>query len=68
MGLRRVDKLHSLTRACTQPTQKNSKLLSDMEKAMEAMQMQLAEAHTSLCASSAKITLLLETNAVVLSA
>ncbi|CAK9267606.1 unnamed protein product [Sphagnum jensenii] len=42
----------------------SSKLLSDKEKAMEAMQMELAEAHTSLCASSAKITLLLETNAV----
>jgi hypothetical protein len=42
----------------------SSKLLSDKEKAMEAMQMELAEAHISLCASSAKITLLLETNAV----
>jgi kinesin family protein 15 len=42
----------------------SSKLLSDKEKTMEAMQMELAEAHTSLCASSAKITLLLETNAV----
>jgi kinesin family protein 15 len=42
----------------------SSKLLSDKEKTMEAMQMELAEAHSSLCASSAKITLLLETNAV----
>ncbi|CAK9254535.1 unnamed protein product [Sphagnum jensenii] len=42
----------------------SSKLLSDKEKAMEATQMELAKAHTSLCASSAKITLLLETNAV----
>jgi hypothetical protein len=42
----------------------SSKLLSDKEKAMEATQMELAKAHTSLCASSVKITLLLETNAV----
>jgi FtsZ-binding cell division protein ZapB len=42
----------------------SSKLHSNKEKAMEAMQMELAEAHTSLCASSAKITFLLETNAV----
>ncbi|CAM6010920.1 unnamed protein product [Sphagnum balticum] len=44
--------------------EKYSKLLSDKEKAIEAMQMELAEAHTSLCASSIKITLLLETNVV----
>jgi len=39
-------------------------IVSVKEKAMEAMQMELAEAHSSLCASTAKITLLLETNAL----
>jgi hypothetical protein len=40
----------------------NSQLLSDKDKTMEALQMELVEAHSSLCASFANITFLLETN------
>jgi hypothetical protein len=41
---------------------KSSQLFSNKEKTMEAMQMELAKAHLSLCFSFAKITFLLETN------